>query len=960
MRRILTFAALIPLTCFAVTPIEDKATLPILSPIYSQRNIAKIQFENGLQAMLISDPNLEQSGAAMVVLTGSWDDLDEHPGIAHFLEHMLFLGTKKYPNEAEYRKYLQNNGGQYNAFTANNYTAYLFTIDNQAFPEALDRFSSFFTEPLFNPSGVAREINAIDQEYAKNLEDDNIRSYFVYKMLSIPTHPEHRFNIGSNQTLANTKQEVLKEWFKKNYSANNMRLIVYSPLPLNKIEEMASQDFQNIPNSNRTPNRYGSFRNPDLAKDIIYVEPIKEMRQLSIIWEVPEALSGHTDSKPELLICHILGHEGSHSLLDILKERHLAEGIRCGSARRLDSPLQIEVEIDLTEKGVKNVYEVITYLHQAIEQIRLKGIPQPVFEEVKQLKTIDYQFPERENLFLTLMTDARRLSTEEIAGYPQYGEIPTEENPDLVSQFLAQMVPEKTHYVLVAPTSLTGVKPTQTEPWLNVPFSVQPIPQKVLDSWKKISITTEVDIPEQNPFVPTDLRLLFERNPAQNLVPEVKTLVQNDNGILYWAPDQEFGIPKISWSLEFKTPHINEGDPTSAVLSELTVKALKDILAKNSYSADVAGIKYEISAQDLGIQVIINGYSQHAGKLLDNILQELANFHPTKEQFDTYKLSLLNEYQNVSKELPIMQAIETFKSIVYKYNSTSEEKANALLPVTYESFIQYHSNLFDPLYVEAILYGNLSSDDAQAIFTKVIQMLGTQPYPKAEQPSQATIDLPAADGPYYIERHTKAQGNAVLLAIEGVHFSMEERAAQQILAQSLAENFFNELRTKQQTGYIVQAWSDNLEEHLFTLFAVQSKSHEPKELLARFELFIESYLQEIEHVFTEAEFESVKTAIITQLSTPQRSMRDMGTLLQQLAFKFKGNFDYVQERIAALEALTYTRFLELAKQNLPRKNKKRLAILVNGTTPDQPPYKKVESKSDLREQGFIPYEKKAS
>src|SRR5690606_32633993 len=93
--------------------IKDDTSIHILSPTFAKRQTAKAELKNGLQAYIVSDPELNQSGAALTVLAGSWDDLDEHPGIAHFLEHMLFLGTEKYPKEAEYRSHIQSNGGTY-------------------------------------------------------------------------------------------------------------------------------------------------------------------------------------------------------------------------------------------------------------------------------------------------------------------------------------------------------------------------------------------------------------------------------------------------------------------------------------------------------------------------------------------------------------------------------------------------------------------------------------------------------------------------------------------------------------------------------------------------------------------------------------------------------------------------------------------------------------------------------
>lgn len=955
MKRILCLLTLIPLTCSALpfTTIPDKTDIPILSPQYAKREISKIELPNGLQALLISDPKLEESGAALVVQAGSWDDPVDHPGLAHFLEHMLFLGTKKYPVEAEYRSHLQSNGGLYNAFTANNFTVYLFTVNTTAFPEALDRFSNFFIEPLFNPSGVAREINAIDQEYAKNLDNDDVRTYFVYKALANPDHPEHRFNIGSTGTLSGTKQEVLKKWFKENYSANNMHLVIYSSLPLDKLKEFAVSDFSSIPNIDRKPINYGSALNKELSKEIVYVEPVKDIRTLSFIWELPIEFTKPNASKPEKLVCHVLGHEGANSLLAVLKEKNLAEGIRCGSTSYCNNPRIMEIEIDLTDKGVENVYEVIGQVHSAIALLAKQGIPESLFQEIKQLKTIDYQFPEREDLFSTLSKDAIRLSTESIDSYPQYGQIPTEYSPKMFQEVLAQLTPDKTVYLLAAPEALTHIKSTFIEPWLQVHYSVQPIPKNILDSWSKAGSSTMM-LPESNPFIPTDLTLLSKMEESTTLVPDVQTLTRDEFGILYWAPDNRYGIPKISWSIELKSPLINIGNPKNAALADLTVKAVKDALSGISYPADVAGLKYEIEAKDFGIRITINGYSQHAQLLLDDIVAKLAKVQPSQEQFNIYKQTLLNEYQNEGKDMPIMQAMETFKDLIFKYASTPSEKTFALESVSFDSFNEYTTKLFNQMFIEAVLYGNLTKDQALKTYQSVQAALGDSPYPPSEQPKQETLDLPSKEGPYYLVTQTKSQGNATLLAVEALAYSLEERAAQQILSQGLAEEFFNELRTKQQTGYIVQSWSDNLEKHLFTLFAVQSKSHDPKELLARFEQFLEFYLQELSIEFPEAKFKTVKQALITQLSTPQRSMRDLGTLLQQLAFKFDGNFNYLNERVAALEALSYDRFLELAKVNLSRQNKKRLAILLFGQTPDQlPQYLELEDPASYRKAGFL-------
>ena len=100
--------------------------------------------ENKLRCLLIQDDEADKSCAALDVHVGC--SLDPKPlyGTAHFLEHMLFMGTEKYPSENEYAEFITNNGGYNNAFTSLTDTNYHFEVSNEAFGEALDRFAQFF------------------------------------------------------------------------------------------------------------------------------------------------------------------------------------------------------------------------------------------------------------------------------------------------------------------------------------------------------------------------------------------------------------------------------------------------------------------------------------------------------------------------------------------------------------------------------------------------------------------------------------------------------------------------------------------------------------------------------------------------------------------------------------------------------------------------------------------------
>jgi insulysin len=153
-----------------------------------KRSYRHLTLGNRLEVVLVHDDETEKSSACVDVRVGSMADPSNMPGLAHFLEHMLFMGTEKYPIENEYSSFLSSHGGMSNAYTDQMKTVYYFDVQNSAFEEALNMFSSFFTCPLFTETATARETNAVDSENEKNLqvrfcmESFNEKSYAILQI----------------------------------------------------------------------------------------------------------------------------------------------------------------------------------------------------------------------------------------------------------------------------------------------------------------------------------------------------------------------------------------------------------------------------------------------------------------------------------------------------------------------------------------------------------------------------------------------------------------------------------------------------------------------------------------------------------------------------------------------------------------------------------------------------------
>ncbi|XP_077259088.1 putative zinc protease C28F5.4 [Temnothorax americanus] len=124
---------------------------------------------NKMKILLISDSKADMSIAAMDVNIGYNCDTWPLHGLAHFCEHMLHMGTKKYREQDDYHMYVTQSNGQRNATTSLSSTNYWFTASPEKFKEVVDRFAQFFIAPLFNKDLIEKEINNINTEYNEKL-----------------------------------------------------------------------------------------------------------------------------------------------------------------------------------------------------------------------------------------------------------------------------------------------------------------------------------------------------------------------------------------------------------------------------------------------------------------------------------------------------------------------------------------------------------------------------------------------------------------------------------------------------------------------------------------------------------------------------------------------------------------------------------------------------------------------
>jgi len=905
--------------------IRDASSLPLLNPDFSDRKMAKMRLDNGLELLLISDPNADLSAAAVAVGAGSWNDPPEFPGMAHFCEHMLFMGTQKYPDENEFMARVGDQGGMTNAMTASDRTVYMFSSNADGFAPLLDRFAHFFIDPLFKPSNISREMHAVDQEFAKNVEHDGWRLSMILKETGNPVHPNRMFHCGNSETLSHIPESALHKWHKQHYSADRMHAVVYSSLKLDTLKELAIEAFGNVPRSPTPPpvDPALPLTSPEQRGHITYIKPVQEKQSLLLLWELPLSLSEDPTQSADL-IAYALRRGQKNNLYEKLKEEQLIEDLSV-EVDDIGGPQHrfFEISLDLTLQGMKKIDQVLQRVFQSIALIQSTGVPNYLFQEKNQAAQVRYQYQSRQDAFSYVMKLALTLPDEPLETYPKSQLLASAYSPQKIAEAASFLTPDRCSLFLIGAPALTGVSPDRLEKWLGAEYAVRPVPPDWMNSWSAASPHPQIRLPEPNPFIPAKLHLVPESNGNGGPL----LLSKNEGGCAYYTRCPEFKNPEAAIRIHILSPELN-ATPRSQVLAALFSAHFTDLLHPVLAAAAEANLKTLIHADRSRIHIKIDGFSEKATILLQEILHEIPLALPTREQFDVLFAQLEKEYANAQKELAFRQAKDLLDSLLNQDKATKPERLSALKTIRYDDFLAFQKNLFEKTYIEALFSGNMTLKEAESSWLDVIHILGKTPFLKKDHPQTKIAQLP--EGPYSILKTTEAQGNAALLAVDQGVFTLSKRAGQEILSTALKEAFFQEMRTRQKTGYFATAECEELEERLFQYFVVQSNSHQPEDLLYRFELFLEEFLEDFPNKIPKERFEILKESSVSSIKNRVCNIKEKSSLVDLLAFQYRGDFQFLDKRISAIHALSYEEFCEMGAQFLARKNRKRVAILFEG------------------------------
>jgi insulysin len=351
-----------------------------------------------IETILIHDPKTKTGSAAISVSVGSNDNPRDIEGLAHLLEHMLFLGSSKYPDNTEMGKLIDLGGGFENAYTSQEETNYFFVSGNREFVKALDIFSWFFKDPILDSKSIEKEVQNVNSEHRKNLNDDDWKAMNLIKNEADDDQAYHDFSTGNVDTLWEIPKnrsldmsKALKTFYNEHYSANLMKLVIVGNYTLEELEEIAIKKFVDIPNKfHRRPVCKFPFQKTNLPLQISFL-PTKQKHVMTLVFPIDiDVLKYHTSS-PLKYVAMLLSYGGKGSLEQILKNEGYIHSVN-SFYMSFDCWSEFEVEFALTDKGIDNYEKVVNKLFHWIGYIKTIYSSQGVWNIMQKVSEYDFYY----------------------------------------------------------------------------------------------------------------------------------------------------------------------------------------------------------------------------------------------------------------------------------------------------------------------------------------------------------------------------------------------------------------------------------------------------------------------------------------------------------------------------------------------------------------------------------------
>ena len=878
----------------------------VIAPELSDRSYRAFTLENELKVLVISDPTTDKAAASLDVYVGSNNDPAEFPGLAHFLEHMLFLGTDRFPEAGEYQQFISTQGGSHNAYTAPEHTNYFFDVDPKGLAGTLDRFSRFFIAPTLDPQYVEREVNAVHSEYQSKLKDAARQSFEATKQGLNPSHPFAQFRAGNLETLNKPGLlEALDTFYTSEYSANRMALVVLGEESLDTLETMVRDRFSEIPNRNLPSSALTEpLFDLDRLPLVVQSKPASESRRLTLLWPVPDT-DAFAGQAPLRYLGNLLGHEGEGSLLQALKSEGLANSLSAGESLGMTHARSFSVSLSLTPKGFAERDRIIAEIFSALATIEAQGLEAWRFDELKTMADANFRFAEEANARSLVTQFADLLHTVPARELYTRGRVYTRFDADLIRDILSWLTPENMLVRVTAPE----VEPNAVTPYYPTEIRVFPLQTHRQAAFKaaRTQLSDLVTLPSPNPFIKDPGQPLPDTRVATSDT-RPRLVLTTDTVYGYVLPESRFGQPRSDLYVRLRTPLASDS-PETRILSDMLASALNEHFNTLSYEAVLAGAGFSAQATQSGITLEFSGFHNALVPLVEAITQALPIPLIDEATWDRLYQLKQQELASLDTTRPFNRLFDELTSGLMPRAYAKTALAEVLPQIDRATFHQYQRAFFNGVHAEVFLHGPVSMAEGEALLESIVGRL-----PLDANTPEVAIGTQPWTGDRLVQFTYPHPDQATVVAFVDQDTGAAARALNELAGNLLEAPFYTRLRTEQQLGYITFATAFPLVNTPVLTGVVQSPVADP-DTLAEAILNEFSKFPDAVAAMDPAQFEEARQSMLNNLDNPPQTQAELSNNIWQ-AIGLRRPFTDRVQRAEVLKRVTQDEFVEYLRARL--------------------------------------------
>lgn len=823
-------------------------------------------------------PQTKKAAAAMCVGMGSFCDPLDAQGLAHFLEHMLFMGSAEFPDENEYDSYLSKHGGSSNAYTEVEHTCYHFEVKPEFLQGALKRFSQFFISPLVKTEAMDREVLAVDSEFNQALQSDACRLQQLQCHTAAPGHAFNQFFWGNKKSLGdamekgiNLRDQILK-FYNDFYHGGLMKLVIIGGETLDVLESWVLELFSKVKTSNAIKLEARSaipIWNPG---KIYRLEAVKDVHILDLTWTLPCLRKDYT-KKSEDYLAHLIGHEGRGSLLFFLKAKGWATSISAGvgddGMHRSSIAFVFGMSIYLTDSGLEKIYEIIGYVYQYIKLLQQNSPQEWIYKELQDIANMDFTFAEEQP-----QDEYAAELSENLLIYPPehiiFGDYAYKVwDPELVKHVLTFFTPDNMRIDIVS-KSFNKSQDVQSEPWFGSQYKEESIPPSLLELWRNPpEIDAALHLPAKNEFIPKDFSIRADGVMSDSGVASPPECILDEPLMKFWYKlDTSFRFPRANTYFRV-TLNGAYRNLKNVLLTELFLNLLKDKLNDIVYQASVAKLETSISLVSDKLELKVYGFNDKLPVLLSKVLETAKSFVPTDDRFVVIKEDMERNLRNANMK-PLNHSSYLRLQLLCQSFWDVDDKLELLNTLSLTDLTNFIPELFSQLYIEGLCHGNLLEQEAKNISNIFKKYFSVPPLASDMRHKDNIVCFPpSADLVRDVPVKNKLDTNSVVelyyqIEPEVASSLPKSKALVDLLDEIVEEPLFNQLRTKEQLGYVVDCSPRVTYRILGFCFRVQSSEYSPVYLQGRIDNFI-NQLEGLLSALDDESFQNFKSGLIAKL-----------------------------------------------------------------------------------------------